>query len=214
MKYHYFPLSTYSQKALIALFDKGVAFVPVHVRVLDDEVKTAFRQLYPIGKIPLLETNDGTLLPESSNIIEYIDYKYGRGDRLIPAQPESARQVRYLDRVADLYLNNPVVTMLFDGWKNPEQRNPSAVTEAQRLLDITYKQFDQALADQHWLAGDDFSMADCAAIPPLFYAQKVYPYSDYSNLTRYYAQACERRSYAAVLREATPIWEALVASKS
>lgn len=214
MKFHYFPISTYSQKALIALFDKGVAFVPVHVRVLDPEARDAYRKLYPIGKIPLLETDDGRLIPESTHIIEFVDQAYGKSNTLIATDPELARDIRFLDRTADLYLNNPVVTILFDGWKAPEQRNEAAVAEARRLLDITYQSFDRKLSHQQWLTGDQFSMADCAAIPPLFYAQKVHPYGEYEHLTRYYLQACERPSYAAVMREAMPIWEALLASKT
>ena len=37
---------------------------------------------------------------------------------------------------------------------------------------------DQDMAGNRWAMGDDFTMADCAAAPALFYADMVQPFRD------------------------------------
>ena len=75
---------------------------------------------------------------------------------------------------------------------------------------LTFEHLDARLASQDWLCGE-FSMADCAAIPALFYCQMVAPFSDYQNIVRYYERARQRPSYARVMAEFVPIWEGMMA---
>ncbi len=56
MKFYYNPLSTYSQKAMIALYEKQVKFEPVVVSLMTPEESEAdYEKVYPIGKVPLLK---------------------------------------------------------------------------------------------------------------------------------------------------------------
>ena len=55
-----------------------------------------------------------------------------------------------------------------------------------------------------WAAGDAFTLADCAAAPPLFFAGKLVPFDDHRNLAAYFARLAERPSYARALDEAQP----------
>ena len=73
MKLHYFPLSTYSQKALIALYEKKVAFTPEIVDLQDPAARAAYRDIYPLGKVPLLTRDEGRMIPESTIIIELLE---------------------------------------------------------------------------------------------------------------------------------------------
>jgi glutathione S-transferase len=209
MKFFYNPLSAYSQKALIALYEKQVAFEPQFVNLMTPEGRDAYAKVYPIGKIPLLKPSDEHMVPESTSIIEYLEGQGTGGTRLIPADAEAARQVRFMDRMSDLYLNNPTVTLLFNklGFR---ASTPEAVAEAEKHLRLTFEHLDARLANQDWLCGE-FSMADCAAIPALFYCQMVAPFSDYPNLVRYYERAKQRPSYAKVMAEFVPIWEGMMA---
>ena len=50
-------------------------------------------------------------------------------------------------------------------------------------------------------------MADCSAVPALFYAQKVYPYEQFEGIKSYYKRVSERPSYQKVLVEAQPYLE-------
>ena len=51
-------------------------------------------------------------------------------------------------------------------------------------------------------------MADCAAAPALFYADKVAPFAGaYPNLIAYLERLKQRPSYARVLKEAEPFFK-------
>lgn len=205
MKLYYYPPSTYSQKALLALYEKGAEFEKEHVLVLDPEQRARYLEVYEIGKIPLLVADDDHMIPESSIIIEYLDQRFDNGPQLIPQDLELARKTRFMDRMNDFYLNNPTVTLLFDSWKPEDQRDAEAAAKARGYLDCSYKHLNNYLADSQWIMGDSFTMADCSAIPALFYAQQVHPYDDYPNLCRYFEGALQRPSYIKVQAEALPI---------
>ena len=58
------------------------------------------------------------------------------------------------------------------------ERDPHGVAEARALLDTAYRWLDGRLAGRDWAAGADFTLADCAAAPALFYADWVHPIAD------------------------------------
>jgi len=64
------------------------------------------------------------------------------------------------------------------------------------------------MATKRWAIGDDFSMADCAAAPALFYANEVMPFGDtHRNVAAYLGRLLERPSYARALEEAQPYFK-------
>ncbi len=69
----------------------------------------------------------------------------------------------------------------------------------------SYNMIEQQMSDGGWAMGNDFSLADCAALPPLFYGNMVEPFgSDNKNLTAYFERLKARRSIARVIEEAEP----------
>lgn len=212
MKLYYNPLSSYSQKVLIAFYEKQVDFEAVHVNLMTPEGQAEYAQIYPIGKVPLLKPSDDYMIPESTIIIEYLEGHTTTGTRLIPDGVDAARQVRFMDRMSDLYLNNPTVTLLFEQF-GFRKHSETELAQAGKYLRITFEQLDKRLANQDWLCGE-FSMADCAAIPALFYCQVVSPFTDYPNIVRYYERARQRPSYARVMAEFVPIWEGMQAQRA
>ena len=59
-----------------------------------------------------------------------------------------------------------------------------------------------------WLCGDAFGLADCAAAPALYYANKVQPLGDeHAAVTAYLARLTARPSFARVLAEAEPFFK-------
>ncbi|WEX86309.1 glutathione S-transferase family protein [Sinorhizobium garamanticum] len=213
MKLYYHPLSTYSQKTLIAFHEKGIAFEPELVTLMTPEGRAAYTAIYPLCKIPLLKPSDDWMVPESSIIIEYLEDKFPGTPRLIPvAGGDTTRQVRFMDRMADLYLNDPVreLTLQKVGFRAPDEE---AAAVARNTIRVTYDHLDKRLSGQEWLCGE-FSMADCAAIPPLFYAQIVAPFADRPHLQRYWERAQRRPSYARVMQEFVPIWEDMQAGSA
>lgn len=214
MKLYYFPLSTYAQKTLMAFHEKGVAFEPRLVDLRDPEQRDEYRKIYPLGKIPLLICDDDRVIPESSIIIEYLDGHFDSGMRLIPADKDLARQTRFLDRMHDNYLNESVTTLLFQSWRPPAERDQERIETARFRLGVIYDYMDGLLAGRDWVMGEELTMADCAAAPPLLYAQEVFPFAERENLSAYWKRLRERESYGRVLEEVAPHLEELKAARS
>jgi glutathione S-transferase len=202
MHLYFFPLSTYSQKTLIALYEKSVSFSPQVVALNDAEARAAYKKLYPLGKVPLLVDADRTI-PESSIIIEYIDQRVPTGPRLVPLDADAGRRVRFHDRMFDLHLNEPARTLIFDRIR-PEKRDAEATAKAKETIDVVYTYLDEHLAKNTWAYGDTFTMADCAAAPPLFYLRTLHPFEKHARVNAYWNRLVERPSIARVFAEAKP----------
>ena len=204
--FHYHPLSSFCHKALIALYENDVAFTPKIVDLGDSGQRAEFLVLWPIGKFPVLQDpGEGRTIPESSIIIEYIDQRYPGKNRLIPDDPAQAREVRLRDRFLDLYVHEPMQKIVGDRLRPEGAKDAHGVDHARKTMRTALGMLEKDMVSRIWAAGEAFSLADCAAAPALFYADKVMPIADdYPNLTRYLARLRERPSYARVLREAQP----------
>ena len=203
---YFHPLSSFCQKALIAFYENDIPFTPHMVNLFDEASATAFRKIWPIGRFPVLhdEARDRTV-PESSIIIEYLAQHYPGGTQLVPADGDSARQMRLRDRFFDLYVNVPVGKVVTDRLRPPGRNDPHGVEEAKTLLRTSLGMIEQDMAKKTWAMGDSFTMADCAAAPALFYADKVIPFGEtHRNAAAYLARLMARPSYARALEEAKP----------
>lgn len=201
---YFHPLSSFCHKVLIALYETGTPFEPRIVDLMGNAAE--FRKIWPIGKIPVLrdEAEDRTI-PETSIIIEYLAQHFPGGTRLIPADPDRARQVRLRDRFYDLYVNVPMQKIVTDRLRPEGQNDPYGVKEARALLRTAYGMIQQDMARNTWAMGDDFTMADCAAAPALFYANMAAPFGDeHRDVAAYLERLTERPSFARVLEEAQP----------
>lgn len=207
MQLHYSIASTYSQKAILAFYEKGIDFTPVQVNLFDEASRAEYKKLYPLGKVPLL-TGDDIFIPESTIIIEYLENEFpDSGTRLIPTDKTEARRVRFKDRVTDLYLNETVSALFFDSLKPVEKRNPEAVTKARQTIDVMYGFMEKSLGETPFAQGKTFSMADCAAFAPLFYAQRMHSFRDHRNISAYFDRLMQRDSVKRMLVELLPALE-------
>ncbi len=207
MKLYYLPVSTYSQKALIALHEKQVPFESEIVELFDAESRKKYREIYPIGKVPLLVLDNGHIIPESTIIVEYVNEHSPNSPNLIPGDADNRRQVRFRDRMTDLYLNNPITSIFFEMRKPEAEQDQNLIDQNRETINTMFSYLDGELENNKWMMGDDFTMADCAAAAPLFYAQSVHPFDDRINLLAYARRLFERPSYQRVLAEALPMLE-------
>jgi glutathione S-transferase len=197
------PLSSFCHKVLIALYENSTAFEHHIVDLMGDA--SAFKKLWPIGKIPVLrdEARDKTV-PETSIIIEYLQQHMPGPVTLIPGDVDPAREVRLQDRFYDLYVQLPMQKCMLDRMRPEGKHDPLGVEEARTLLRIAYGMIDAEMARKTWAAGGDFTMADCAAAPALFYANMCVPFAEWRNVAAYFERLRARPSYARVLKEAEP----------
>jgi glutathione S-transferase len=214
MKLYHIPRSTYSQKVLFAFYEKGVDFTSEILSVKDPKARAGYLAVNPWGKLPSLALPDGTILPESSIIIEYLEQHYPQGTRLIPQDPDQALQARLYDRICDQYLNDTMQVIFWDGQQPPERRNPAAVERARERIEGTYAHLEHRLDRSHFAVGDALSIADCAAAPALNMLRMVHPFDKYKNVTAYWNRLAERPAYARVLSEAAPYLAQMMGQKS
>ena len=209
LRLYFHPLSSFCHKALIALYENGVAFTPQMVDFSDPAQGAAFREMWPIGKFPVLKDEAADrLVPESSIIIEYLDQKYPGAVRLIPDDPDKAREMRLRDRFFDLYVHMPMQKVITDRLRPAGGTDAYGVAEAKRMIETAYAMIDQEMSDgRPWVMGDAFTMADCAAAPALFYGEMVVPIGAHQNVAAYLARLKTRPSYARVLKEAEPYFK-------
>ena len=206
LKLYFHPLSSFCQKALTALYENDTPFEPVIVDLFNEASAAAFKKIWPIGKFPVLhdEARDRTV-PESSIIIEYLAQHYPGQSQLVPADPELARQTRLRDRFFDLYVNVPMQKLVTDKLRPAGKNDPYGVDDAKKLLQTALGMLDHDMATKTWVMGDGFTMADCAAAPPLFYANMLMPFgTTHKNAARYLDRLMKRPSFARAVEEAQP----------
>lgn len=204
LKLYQHPLSSYCWKVLIALYELGVPFEAVTVDYGDAAAREAFFALWPFGKIPVLVDGD-VVQPETSVIIERVDRLYG-GGRLIPEDVAAVLEVRQWDRVFDGFVMTPMQKIVADALRAKGERDSRGVAEARALLQTAYGVIDARMAGREWVAGDAFSLADCAAAPSLFYARTLEAFGPHRHLAAYFERLVARPSFARVLEEARPVF--------
>lgn len=203
------PLSSYCHKAMIALYENATPFTAVSVNLGDPDERAMLLKLWGVGKFPVLQDGArGEVVPESSIIIDYLDRHYPGPTRLIPEDGDAARAVRFADRFYDLHIHNHMQKVVGNRLRPADAKDPHGVEDAKTRMRAAYDIAERDMTSRRWAAGDDFSMADCAAAPALFYAAKVLPYADsHPHLAAYLERLKARPSYARVLKEAEPYFD-------
>ncbi|NRD72142.1 glutathione S-transferase family protein [Shewanella sp. VB17] len=201
MELFYHPLSRYSQKVLLALYEKQANFYPRIIELSDPLSRQHFCNLYPSGKVPLLKHKKRGMIPESSIIIEYIDNEFPKqGTRLIPPRKSTSINTRLQDRLIDLELNN--VLFQFENQQfNLDDINHIELKRLEKHIHHFLQYLDDILESNHWLCGDSLTLADCSLIPCLCYGQHHFQLFKYDNLSRYWDQAQLRGAYLQVKEE-------------
>jgi glutathione S-transferase len=153
-----FALSNYYNKVKLALLEKGVEF---EEELVWTDRSPALLEKSPLGKIPYCETEHGVLF-ESQVIMEYIEDAYPQHP-LMPADPYQAAQQRLLITFMELHLEllarELYPAAFFGGSVSEETRD-----RVKKLLTRNAKAFGKLAKFGPYIAGDHFTMADCAAL--------------------------------------------------
>lgn len=197
---HGHPFSSYTWKALIALYEKDLPFTLQNVEddvAANPEKGGRLSELWPPNSFPVLEDGNKVLI-ESSIVIEHLDIAYPDTKRLIPVDPAAALRVRFMDRVFDNHVMAKMQAIV--GEHLPfitEKPDPMRIDRAKQLLSTIYEWLEENLPDDGWACGNEFTMADCAGAPALFYADWVHPIPNKCQRVKAYrARALARPSVA------------------
>jgi glutathione S-transferase len=198
------PFASYCWKVLVALYENHTAFTYRSLGPEDPQAATELEALWPLKKFPVL-VDEGRPVIESSVIIEYLTWRYPGPVRLIPAAPEAALEVRFLDRYFDNYIMTPMSKIVTNQLRPEDRCDPYGIEEARAALDTAYGWLDGTMTRRTWAAGDDFTLADCAAAPSLFYADWAHPIGErFSHVRSYRSRLLARPSVIRVVDEARP----------
>jgi glutathione S-transferase len=174
MKLYSGDLSPYSAKVRMQIYAKGIDDIPLERPAAFPTL--AWREISPIGRIPVLELSEGDVIPESEVIAEYLEEIYPT-PRLLGASPRESAAIRTLSRLADIYLLNNM--FMLSG-----QTRRSTRSEAVR--DLLAGQVIRGLEALEQMIGGEggyallgrITLADCTLVPALFMIENVLPATD------------------------------------
>lgn len=171
MKLYNLNLSNFATKSRIVVFEKGAK-----IEIADipggNPKSPEYLKVNPLGKIPSLEA-DGVLIAESEVINEYLEEKFPNPP-LLPKSPEARAQARFFTRLHDLYLDPPLRALF--GHLNPKNRDEKVVNEKLSELQGRLDLLETMLAAPgNFAAGPEFTLADCALAPTMFFITNMLP---------------------------------------
>jgi glutathione S-transferase len=170
MKLYNLNLSNFATKSRLVVYEKGlnIEMAPIPGGQLSS---AEYAKINPLGKTPTLDA-DGMIIAESEVINEYLEDKYPTPP-LLPKSPEGRAKVRSFTRFHDLYLEPPLRALF--GQMNPKTRDQKVVDEKVADFKKRLDQLEAMLADGGFASGAEFTLADCALAPTMFFATNLGP---------------------------------------
>lgn len=156
------PISNYYNKVKLALLEKGVPFTEALAATHSSD--EAILSASPLGKIPFIRTRQGTLC-ESQAILDYIEAAYPQPP-LLPADAFAAAKVHELITFIDLHLElvaRELYPQAFFGGTLSE----TSKARVRKQLEKNIAAFKRLARFSPYVAGDQFTQADCAAFASL-----------------------------------------------
>lgn len=201
---HMHPLASFCHKVLIGLYENGTPFEARTIDLGDPVASAPLREAWAVGKIPVLFDGDRPVA-ETTIMLEYLQQYHPGPVTLFPRDPEPLLAARLWDRFFDNYVQSPLQKIVGDRLRKPGQEDAVGVLEAKALLQTAYEMLERQLTAS-WAVGEQFTVADCAAAPSLFFARSLVPITQ-PRLASYFERLVERPSFARVLDEARPFFK-------
>lgn len=162
MKLYYFPIAPNPTKVRVYLAEKGIEIPMERVSLIEGEQRSErFLGMNAMGKLPVLELDDGSFVNESLPIIEYFEELHP-DPPLIGTDPETRLRVRALERHCDIAIL--IAQARFIHATNSPlglPPNPGVAEHSEDLLAQGLGVLEAKMADREFVAGDFVSIADC-----------------------------------------------------
>ncbi len=151
-------ISNYYNKVKLALLEKGIPFQEQYVATGSKD--EAVLSCSPLGKVPFIRTEQGALC-ESQAILDYLEALQPE-PRLLPADPWAAAKVRELTTFIDLHLELVTRELYGKAFFGGEISEANAA-RVRRQLEKNIVAFKRLAKFSPYVAGDQFTQADCSA---------------------------------------------------
>jgi glutathione S-transferase len=155
-----FSASNYYSKVKLALLEKGIPFEESLCWVGETDLDST-----PLGKVPYLQTPQGSLC-ESAVIVEYLEDAYPSAAALLPTDPIQRAKVREINTFLELHLEleaRKLYPQAFFGGQVSEGVKQKVAEQ----LEKNVAAFSRLARFSPFVAGSEFTLADCAAITHL-----------------------------------------------
>ncbi|MSO72902.1 MAG: glutathione S-transferase family protein [Rhodospirillaceae bacterium] len=195
-------LSPFMARVVLAARFKGIKH---KVLMPKDGIKSpAFLKMNPLGKMPVVK-DGSTVLFESAVIVEYLEAKYKR-KRIVPSAAKAGAQARLIGAIFDEYAQAAILALFphIDPAKRDQAVVDAKLAELSKALDIVEKM----ISAKPYAAGAKFTIADCYAVPALFFVVTFAPRFGVADplggrkkLAKYLAKARKDKLLGGVLTE-------------
>jgi len=186
----------------IFLAEKGIAVERVAIDMTKGEHKSPeFLNVYPAGKLPVLELDDGTIISESMAICRYFDALHPEPN-LFGVSPAEIGHIEMRNRQMELellgqvgasWVNGPIV-----GKMDPSRvQFPAVKEQSDATVNRYYKRMDRDLAESDYIAGPRFTVADITALAVIDFAAnlvRLKPAEELQNLWAWHKRVSARPS--------------------
>ncbi len=166
MKLYNLPPGTNPRRVRIFLAEKGIQVPMVDIDMMKGEHRTPeFLAINPLGTLPVLELDDGTILTESIAICRYFEALHPEPPLFGRTALEQA-QVEMWDRRIELEFMRPISEAFRHGddfWKDRLTQVPDYAEVARERVFENLSWLDDRLADREFIATDDYTVADISA---------------------------------------------------
>src|SRR5205085_956186 len=139
------PFSSYTQKALIALYENNTPFEFRCLGPDTPEHAAEWLRRCPLGKFPLRVDGERNFV-ETSTIIEYLQLAHPGPVRLLPADPMAALDVRFLDRFFDLHVMAPLQYAVDGALTGDPVKRQEGLAFSAKNLEAAYAWLENQLA--------------------------------------------------------------------
>jgi glutathione S-transferase len=202
MKVYDFVGAPNPKKLRVYLAEKGldIPFEPVNI-VAGENRKPEFLRRNPMGGLPVLELDDGSCLPESLAIMEYLEELHPKPP-MIGTTPLERARVRALERICELGVLSRVAAYFqhtHPFMAGRLKQSPEAAENARTGLVNVLKVLDAEVGKGPFVAGARPTIADCTLYASYEFAEfagvpldKLEP--SCRNLAAWYAGFRERPS--------------------
>jgi glutathione S-transferase len=185
--------SPYARKIRIALAEKSIPFELITEVPWNDD--TFLPRYNPLEKLPVLLTDDGGSVYESSHILDWLERRYP-DPPLVPADDDGYLEAKRIQVVADGVCDSLVLS--FFERARPDPSAPWLARQMRKvhggLTNLAY-----TLGDRRWMVRDAFGLGDIATGCVLGYLEVRFPdiawRAQYPALARHADRLAERASF-------------------
>lgn len=202
--YHY-PLCPFSRKVRVHLAEKGLSFD----MVLENfwKRRREFAKFNPAMQVPVLVEQDGTILPDSLSICEFLEDNYQNNNLIGKTSTEKAEvrriiswfDIKFYNEVTKYLLNEKVIRY----YTRIGEPSSDAIRAAKSNIVPHLKYIEFLTRNNSWLAGEKITLADISAACQLSvvdYMGEV-PWDNYPKVKEWYALVKSRPSFRSLLAD-------------